>query len=79
VLIPILNLCRAKDRKIGPGKVAAMWYAGLRGAIAVGLVVGIPTALRHMMLSTTVVVVLLTGKRRDQIFFILRSFSSFGS
>lgn len=37
-----------------------MWWAGLRGAIAVGLVVGIPTSLRYMMLATTVVIVLLT-------------------
>jgi sodium/hydrogen exchanger 8 len=59
-LIPLLNLCRSKERVIGWGKAAAMWYAGLRGAIAVGLVVGIPTALRHMMLSTTVVIVLVT-------------------
>ena len=35
-------------------------YAGLRGAIAVGLVVGIPTSLRYMMTSTTVTIVLLT-------------------
>jgi NhaP-type Na+/H+ or K+/H+ antiporter len=42
------------------GKAAAMWYAGLRGAIAVGLVVGIPTSLRYMMTSTTVSIVLLT-------------------
>ena len=55
-LIPLLNLCRSKERNIGWGKAAAMWYAGLRGAIAVG----IPTALRHMMLSTTVVIVLVT-------------------
>ena len=55
-LIPILNCCRSKERKISFGKTAAMWYAGLRGAIAVGLVVGIPTSLRYMMLSTTVVI-----------------------
>ncbi len=59
-LISLLNLCRAKERRISCGKSAAMWYAGLRGAIAIGLVVGVPTALRHMMLSTTVAVVLAT-------------------
>ena len=59
-LIPLLNLCRSYDRKISWGKAGAMWYAGLRGAIAVGLVVGIPTALRYMMLSTTVLIVLVT-------------------
>ena len=59
-LIALLNLCRSKDRQISMGKAAAMWYAGLRGAIAVGLVVGIPTSLRYMMTSTTVTIVLLT-------------------
>lgn len=59
-LVMILNLCRSKKRKILMGHAFLMWWSGLRGAIAIGLVAGMPSPLRTMMTSTTVIIVFFT-------------------
>ena len=59
-LVAILNLCRSPERKIPWTHATIMWWSGLRGAIAIGLCAGIPTHLRHTMMSTTVLIVLFT-------------------
>merc|ERR1711912_143518 len=56
----ILNLCRSQKRKILMGHAFLMWWSGLRGAIAIGLVAGMPSPLRTMMTSTTVIIVFFT-------------------
>merc|ERR1719181_1811077 len=45
-MVPILNQCRKKHRKIGMNEAFLMWWSGLRGAIAIGLVAAIPSSLR---------------------------------
>ena len=59
-LVGLVNLCRSKERKIPMGHATVMWWSGLRGAIAIGLCAGVPTHLRAMMMSTTVIIVLFT-------------------
>lgn len=59
-IVACLNCCRKKSRRIPCGHIVVMWWSGLRGAIAIGLVAGMPSHLRGVMLSTTVVVVLVT-------------------
>ena len=59
-LIPILNCCRAKDRQIGMNEAFLMWWSGLRGAIAIGLVAAIPSPLRSQMMATTCLIVFFT-------------------
>merc|ERR1711991_1172902 len=56
-LVGILNLCRSKHRKIKISHAFLMWWSGLRGAIAIGLVANIPSPLRTLMTSTTVIIV----------------------
>eukprot|EP00949_MAST-11_sp_MAST-11-sp1_P001529 g1529.t1 len=59
-LVAILNLCRKKDRKIPCSGSTVLWFAGLRGAIAIGLCASVPSPLRQMMNSTTILIVLFT-------------------
>ena len=59
-LIPMLNMCRAKDRQIGMNEAFLMWWSGLRGAIAIGLVAAIPSPLRSQMMATTCLIVFFT-------------------
>jgi solute carrier family 9 (sodium/hydrogen exchanger), member 8 len=59
-LVPLLNLCRKKNRQIGMNEAFLMWWSGLRGAIAIGLVAAIPSSLRSQMMSATCLIVFFT-------------------
>jgi sodium/hydrogen exchanger 8 len=59
-MVPILNQCRKKHRKIGMNEAFLMWWSGLRGAIAIGLVAAIPSSLRSQMMSATCLIVFFT-------------------
>ena len=60
LLIPPLNLCRKKSRQIKKTEAFLMWWSGLRGAIAIGLVASIPSSLRAPMMSATCLIVFFT-------------------
>jgi sodium/hydrogen exchanger 8 len=60
LLIPPLNLCRKKSRQIKKTEAFLMWWSGLRGAIAIGLVASIPSSLRAQMMSATCLIVFFT-------------------
>ena len=59
-LIPILNKCRKNHRQISMNEAFLMWWSGLRGAIAIGLVAAIPSSLRAQMMSATCLIVFFT-------------------
>lgn len=59
-MVPMLNLCRTAERKIGMNEAFLMWWSGLRGAIAIGLVAAMPSSLRAQMMSATCLIVFFT-------------------
>jgi sodium/hydrogen exchanger 8 len=59
-LVAVLNLCRKKHRQVGMNEAFLMWWSGLRGAIAIGLVADVPSAYRGTMMSSTCLIVFFT-------------------
>jgi sodium/hydrogen exchanger 8 len=58
VLVPFIN--RGRRNKISKQHAFVMWWSGLRGAIAIGLAVTVPSRHRFLMISTTVAIVFIT-------------------
>ena len=58
LLVPFIN--RGRRNKISKQHAFVMWWSGLRGAIAIGLAVTVPSRHRFLMISTTVAIVFIT-------------------
>ena len=59
-MLSLYNLCAKEDRMVTKKHMFVMWWAGLRGAIAFALALHFPSQHIHVVISTTMWVILFT-------------------
>jgi sodium/hydrogen exchanger 8 len=83
ILNKIDGLDGHKTRHLSNKNLLMMWVSGLRGAIAIGLAMDLPTPHRYTMLTTTCIIVLFTtfvmGSRTPQMLKLLKIETGHGS